>query len=73
MNARRVIYGLLSQISLCECMASAAEPLVWDFASGDGAWHSRAKTVAVDHTATSGATASVWNRSHGSASGKRIG
>jgi hypothetical protein len=28
----------------------AAEPVVWDFASGDGAWQPRAKTVAVDRT-----------------------
>ena len=54
MNTRYVFYCLISQLCLAMSAAGAAEPVVWDFASGDGVWQPRAKTVAAERTTTVG-------------------
>ena len=54
MNIRYVSCYLISQLCLAMGAVLAAEPVVWDFASGDGAWQPRSKTIAAEHATAMG-------------------
>ena len=54
MNVRYVSCYLIAQLCLAMSAAGAAESVVWDFASGDGTWQPRSKTIAAEHATTMG-------------------